>query len=117
MYFNFSAVIPEEINPCQPSPCGPYSECREINNAAACSCIPNYIGSPPNCRPECVTNSQCSRTEACIQEKCVDPCVGLCGINAECKVVNHSPYCVCPSGYEGDAFDRCLPIPSSKLIT
>jgi hypothetical protein len=96
-------------NPCQPSPCGPNSECRVINEQASCTCLPNMIGSSPNCRPECVSNSECSSNLACINQKCTNPCVGVCGINAECKVVSHTPMCICLIGYYGDPFSQCNP--------
>ena len=28
-----------------------------------------------------------------MQQKCRDPCPGLCGANAECRVTNHNPIC------------------------
>lgn len=103
-------VAPEVVRPCSPSPCGPNSQCREINNQAVCSCLPGYIGSPPTCRPECVVSSECSLNEACVNQKCIDPCPGTCGLNAVCQTVNHNPICSCPSRYTGDPFTRCLPI-------
>ena len=106
------AVVPQNVNPCQPSPCGPNSQCREINNQAVCSCLPTYIGSPPGCRPECVVSSECSYDKACTNQKCTDPCIGTCGLNSKCRVNNHSPICYCQDGYTGDAFTRCYPIPS-----
>lgn len=101
--------VPE--NPCINNPCGPNSQCRVIGNQGACSCLPNYIGRPPNCRPECVINSECPSNKACINERCIDPCVGKCGHNALCSVVKHNPVCNCLSGYEGDPFTRCTVIP------
>lgn len=103
---------PEPTNPCQPSPCGPNSQCREVNSQAVCSCLPEYIGSPPGCRPECTVSSECSSNKACINQKCVDPCPGTCGINAKCETINHSPICSCQTRYTGDPFTRCYPIPS-----
>lgn len=100
--------MPVIVNPCQPSPCGPYSQCKDINNTPSCSCLPEYIGSPPNCRPECVVNVECSNQLACINQKCKDPCPGSCGANAECRVVNHVPMCICSTGYTGDAFVQCF---------
>lgn len=94
-------------HPCQPSPCGPNSQCKEINNQAVCSCAPNNIGAPPNCRPECTISAECPLSEACSNQRCVNPCVGTCGVNAECKVVNHSPICSCPTSFSGDPFSRC----------
>lgn len=70
---------PPKLNPCLPSPCGPNSECKVIRDTAACSCLVNYIGSPPNCRPECTINPECPRDKACMKQRCVDPCPGVCG--------------------------------------
>lgn len=96
------------LNPCYPSPCGPNSRCKEINGQAACSCAPNMIGSPPACHPECIISAECQLDQACSNQKCISPCNGACGINAECKVVNHNPICSCPGGLTGDPFSRCF---------
>jgi len=115
--FQFCRVIPVYQEPvevkdvCNPSPCGPNSQCREINGQAVCSCLPTFIGSPPNCRPECTVSSECPQDKACVNRKCVDPCIGTCGQNAVCRVVNHSPICSCTEGYTGNPFSRCYPIP------
>lgn len=107
----FTAIQHQYVNPCQPSPCGPNSQCREINEQGVCSCLPNFIGTPPGCRPECVSSSECSNDRACINQKCSDPCPGVCGTNSNCRVNNHSPICSCRLGYTGDPFTRCNPIP------
>lgn len=99
---------PRPTNPCIPSPCGPYSECRQVDDHAVCSCQKNYIGSPPACRPECMVSSECPQDKACIRQKCVDPCPGTCSPDARCQVVNHNPICSCPPGYTGDPFTRCI---------
>lgn len=99
-------------NPCQPSPCGPYSICRVIQDHPVCSCIENYIGSPPACRPECMISADCSLDKACMNQKCKDPCPGTCGLNARCLVINHNPICSCMSGFTGNPFDRCSKIES-----
>lgn len=93
--------------PCNPSPCGPNSQCREINNQAVCSCIMGYVGSPPSCRPECTINADCYLTEACSNQKCINPCIGTCGVSAKCQVINHKPICSCPPSMTGDPFVRC----------
>lgn len=98
----------DSIDPCRPSPCGPNSQCRPVGDSPSCSCLAEYIGSPPNCRPECSSNTDCSNNLACIQQKCKDPCPGLCGANAECRVISHSPMCVCLIGFEGDPFSQCF---------
>lgn len=110
-------VLPQPLppqNPCVPSPCGPNSQCRSIGNLPSCSCLENFFGSPPNCRPECTINSECPSNLACIQTRCTDPCPGSCGINAQCNVINHIPTCTCLEAYTGDPFASCLPVPSSK---
>lgn len=98
------------LQPCQPNPCGPYSECRPINGNPSCSCIEGTIGGPPNCHPECLVNTDCPSHQACIAEKCTNPCEGSCGFRAECRVHDHIPICSCPSGYSGDPFIQCSEI-------
>lgn len=94
-------------DPCIPSPCGTFSECRDIGGVPSCSCLPTYRGSPPNCKPECTINAECPANMACIQQRCRDPCPGLCGIMAECSVINHVPICSCLPDYTGDPFIGC----------
>ena len=72
-------------NPCIPSPCGPNAESRVVGDRCECSCFPEFLGSPPNCRRECTDNSDCSRALACIRYKCQDPCPGSCAPSAMCK--------------------------------
>lgn len=118
-YYSLSHILVTTVptiveNPCVPSPCGPNSQCRVVGSQPACSCLPNYIGRAPNCRPECTTNSECPNNLACQNEKCRDPCPGTCGQNAQCTVVNHNPICSCLPGYEGDPVTVCNLIPLSK---
>ncbi|ALC38116.1 CG9572, partial [Drosophila busckii] len=94
---------------CQPSPCGANSECRVNGNSPSCSCLPEFLGSPPNCRPQCISNSECPSSQACVNQKCVDPCPGLCGLNANCRVFSHTAMCLCQDGYTGDPFSQCSP--------
>lgn len=109
IFLQLKTAIEPEI-PCEPSPCGANSICRVIDNRAACSCQSGFIGSPPYCRPECTTSSECDQRTACIQQKCQNPCdLGTCGMNAECRVINHNPICTCSSGYSGDPFEQCHP--------
>lgn len=108
---------PKPTNPCQPSPCGPNAECQVRGDSPACSCIENYIGLPPNCRPECTINPECPPQLACMQQKCRDPCVGLCGLNAQCSVVNHHAVCACVAGYTGNPFSACERVPEGEYET
>lgn len=111
LHFQFSQLVEKPripIDPCQPSPCGPYSNCRIVNGHAVCSCQQNYIGTPPTCRPECTSSVECPQDKTCLNNKCQDPCPGTCGLNARCQVINHNPICSCPAEYTGDPFVRCL---------
>lgn len=101
---------PKQKDPCRPSPCGPNSECLSRGGNPSCSCLKDFVGSPPNCRPECVTNSECLSNQACINQHCRDPCPGVCGSNAQCRVVNHTPMCYCDVGYTGDPFSLCTEV-------
>lgn len=119
-YFCLSLDLPPPIgkpgNPCDPSPCGPYSRCLLSSQGyATCSCLPGYYGSPPLCKPECIVSAECGQTQACVNQKCVDPCFGICGPGSDCFVVNHNPICSCPEGYIGDPFVRCNK-PTGKYI-
>ena len=106
----------EVIDPCNPSPCGSNAVCNSRTRAAACQCIPEYFGDPyVACRPECTINADCPSNKACQNLHCVDPCPGVCGVNANCKVINHNPTCTCNPGYRGDPFTACSLIPQSKF--
>ena len=108
-HYSVLAILPVEAeDPCQPNPCGSYSAPPVARGSQCdCSCLPRMIGSPPNCRPECVYHSDCPTDKACKNQACVDPCPGLCGRNANCNVRNHVPYCICQTGYVGDPFTSC----------
>lgn len=103
-------------NPCINNPCGPYSQCRAIGDTPACSCLPDYIGRAPNCRPECMISAECPSNLACINERCKDPCIGACGINTKCTVINHNSICHCDHGYTGDPFHSCTQISTRKAL-
>lgn len=100
-------------DPCQPSPCGPNTICKD----GICSCLRYFHGDPNlGCRPECVYNTDCSLEKGCRQNKCVDPCIGTCGVNAICEVMNHIPMCSCPRGLSGNAFVECRPSRGTYLL-
>lgn len=103
----FSAIT-FSLSPCKPSPCGFNAICKEQHGVGSCSCLRDYIGNPyDGCRPECVVDTDCISTLACIQSKCKDPCPGVCGQFAECQVINHQPSCTCIAGYSGNPFHYC----------
>lgn len=105
MFFTAEPQVSEY--PCVPNPCGRFSQCTDEQGVARCACLQGYFGTPPNCRPECLLSSDCSPQLACIQQKCSDPCIGICGSNAQCKVVNHRAICSCPADFTGDPFVSC----------
>lgn len=106
----YLSVIPKEEppHPCNPSPCGSNAICKELNGAGSCACLPEYVGDPySGCRPECVMNSDCPRDKSCVNNKCKDPCPGTCGLNADCRVNNHVPTCLCLPGFTGNPLSSC----------
>lgn len=111
--------VVEVVSPCEPSPCGANAICKESNGVGSCLCLPDYFGNPyDGCRPECVSNSECSPSLACVRNKCVDPCSGVCGTNAQCHVINHMPQCTCDAGFTGNAYQFCsaIPLQSRKFL-
>ena len=107
----FFPLIDTPVDPCYPSPCGDNAICnkhRTRERAATCVCIEGYFGDPfLSCRPECTQNNDCPTNRVCKNQKCVDPCPGLCGINAVCSVSNHRPSCDCLQGYTGNPSVSC----------
>ena len=82
------------------------------------SCPPGqFYTERDGCRPECLVSSECSANLACIRNSCANPCVGACGVGANCEVVNHNPICSCPRGYTGDPFTQCRPFPVTERPT
>ncbi|KAK0179394.1 hypothetical protein PV327_005151 [Microctonus hyperodae] len=63
----------------------------------------------PNFFRNCMNDTQCLNSEKCIDSECIDPCLGLCGIDAICKVINHTATCSCFQCYEGNPHIRCTP--------
>lgn len=102
-------------DPCHPTPCGANAICSERNSAGACTCIEGYSGDPYiGCRPECITSSDCAYDKACLGMKCRDPCPGNCGLNANCRVINHNPQCYCLPGHTGNPLQFCKELELSK---
>ena len=69
---------PPNPDVCNPSPCGTNTLCTVLDGGAVCECMNSgYIGNPlVACKPECVLNTECPTTQACINQKCRDPCPG-----------------------------------------
>lgn len=101
----------KSIRPCSKNPCGLNAICQDVDDKAVCSCPPNFIGNPKiECKLECLVNPDCSSHEACINNKCIDPCSldNICGMHAVCLCSEHTVTCICPEGYIGDPLYQCI---------
>ena len=98
-------------NPCIGA-CGTGADCNLRGLTPVCSCPREMIGNPSvSCRSlrgECESNTDCPYYLACINYSCVNPCIGKCGINANCDVKNHRTICTCPTGYSGNPLTACF---------
>ena len=102
------------VDPCLvDNPCATNAICSAQNHAAICRCPQGLVGDPyERCLTvECQINQDCASNKACIQSKCVDPCLinKVCAPTAICSVINHVEACKCPSGFIGDPFVLCSP--------
>lgn len=85
-----------------------------------CACPEGLVGDPVNagCRSseECLTNSDCPDSAACIDSRCRNPCdsPNACGRNALCTVNSHHAFCKCPSNSRGEPSVECRLIECSK---
>ena len=72
-----------------------------------CTFQPNCVLVAP--RPECTQDPDCPQSEACINERCIDPCIvsNPCAPQAQCTTRAHHPVCTCPQGYGGDPYTQC----------
>lgn len=100
-----------------PCKCGQSAECRVVNHQAKCTCPKTWVGNPyVSCRPECTTHSECpSDKPACLYQKCMNPCDGVCGINADCNLRGITPVCSCPKHMTGNPFVSCRPFEPRDL--
>lgn len=116
------------IDPCiYENTCSPRAECKASNHMAVCKCPPGLVGNPyidcrPEIQPQCVYDTDCHSTLACIDSKCKDPCIALepCSLPSRCQVIPSSPVrtmiCICPEGYISSGSGTCKPIESIKVI-
>lgn len=97
---------------CQSSPCGPHAECIDIGDGTSdysCKCLTDFINRPPNCRPECTTDSHCADDMNCMNYHCKEACTPrLCGPNAVCNTTDHKTKCECKENYIGDPYHQCI---------
>ena len=105
---NLAPPVDDQTDPCNPSPCGSNAICKKQNGAGSCVCKDEFFGDPYiGCRPECTTNAECPTDMACSNQKCKNPCLGVCGFNSECRVLSHKPLCTCIEDYEGEPTRGC----------
>jgi len=104
---NYKCVV--KPDPCDPSPCGPNTECSVLPSGnPICRCLPTYVPKPDTitgCGRECEIDRDCNGDNICQNYKCVprpDPCQPTpCGPNTECNVnFQGNPVCTCLSGFE-----------------
>ncbi|XP_053617347.1 neurogenic locus notch homolog protein 1-like isoform X2 [Plodia interpunctella] len=101
--------ISDTLVQCGPHTCGVGAHCIHGIVRPVCACLAGYSGDPlSQCvKIECLENSECRSHQVCVNQHCVNPCEGTCGINANCDVRNHIPVCSCPAGYTGNPFSSC----------
>ena len=73
-----------------------------IMNCTACLCLVET-------RPECTEDPECPDSQACINQRCIDPCIvqNPCARDATCTTRVHHPVCTCAEGYGGDPYTQC----------
>lgn len=97
----------ECYNPCN-SPsfkCNDNKKCDVLRHKATCVCKNGFIVNERGeiaCAPdqvECSENKQCPTDKACVEGRCVDPCLEgkkyPCPKDKACAVYNHQPTCIC----------------------
>ena len=103
-----------DIDECEQYPCHASAKCINLRGSYRCICPHGTAGDPiksgcttPN---HCTMDHDCTKSLACIQNSCTDPCsLADCGLNAICSVVDHTAVCQCQPGYIGDA-KGCLKV-------
>lgn len=109
----------EKPDPCDPSPCGPNTECSVTRTGnPICRCLPNFIPQPDTitgCGRECERDPDCGSGNICSNYRCQprpDPCDPTpCGPNTECNVNRQgNPVCTCLSGHtpQPDTITGCV---------
>ncbi|CAG7724295.1 unnamed protein product [Allacma fusca] len=91
----------------------PSERSDDVRDGEDNDCEPPFCrrGDPRTENHRCRFNGDCSSSRMCVNFHCVDPCIGVCGLNAECALDrNRVPKCVCPAGYMGTPKIQCYPL-------
>lgn len=103
------------MNPCElRNTCGRGAVCSVSDHKTSCRCPANTRGDPKvGCkRIQCLENHECSQSQSCIDNKCIDPCSlpNTCGQSAQCISENHVALCACHPGTTGNPLLGCIPL-------
>lgn len=111
---SLSCVNGQCEDPCSAngSPCGINALCRVSNHRAVCLCPEGFQGEPSQeCyQLECHRDEDCEANKRCSEDGvCTNPCLqhGVCGFNAQCRVVSRKAQCSCPPGHYGNPQINC----------
>lgn len=107
-----SCVNRKCANPCGRGVCGKNALCKSSDHRAVCLCPDGYRGEPKvACTSyECTTDEDCESNKLCDKNgACRNPCLeqGVCGTNAQCRIVNRRAQCSCPPNYIGNPQVEC----------
>ena len=101
------------VDPCI-GRCGRGAVCSVVDHSPFCSCPARTTGDARSeCKTlQCVENNDCDSGKSCVKNQCVDVCRldGVCGGNAQCTTINHTPLCSCAPGHTGDPTVGCTRI-------
>jgi len=97
--------------------CGVDEICRVVNNGPVCGSKGSSSSFAKDTSSSyCQKHVDCPTTQVCSQHTCVDPCTTtpseggerlVCGGNARCIVIQHSPLCGCNEGLKGNPYVAC----------
>lgn len=107
-----SCINGQCLDPCKrDNTCGENAICRTVDHRVLCLCPDGFQGEPTKkcTRFECQSNEDCNNDKKCVEGFCKNPCLepGVCGINAQCKVINRQPQCTCPPNFIGNPEVEC----------
>jgi len=100
------------LDPCaKGQPCGENALCKVSDHRLLCLCPDGYQGEPTQkcTQYECQIDTDCENNKRCDGGVCRNPCLesGVCGNNANCRVVNRKAQCSCAPGFLGNPEIEC----------